>query len=69
MKDAELEKAGQQCCTLIGCFVPPEEYLPLVLAQLDAASDPASEGASIAVLAALTLGAGMPSMCFTLAQA
>lgn len=69
MKDAELEKAGQQCCTLIGCFVPPEEYLPLVLAQLDAATDTATEGANIAMVTALTLGAGRPSRRTTLAHA
>lgn len=60
MRDAELEKASQQCCMLIGCFVPPEDYLPLVLAQLHAASDTGAEGAGIAVLTALTRGGGRP---------
>ena len=60
MKDAEVEKGVLRCCTLIGCFVPPHEYMPLVLAQLDAATDTAAEGASIAVLTALTQGAGRP---------
>lgn len=69
MKDAALEKADQQCCTLIGCFVPPEEYLPLVVAQLKAAADTATEAAHIAVLIALTLGAGRPFSPTALAQA
>ena len=69
MKDAALEKASQQCYTLIGCFVPLKEYLPLVLAQADAATDTVTEGAHIAVLSALTRGAGRPSALTALAVA
>lgn len=58
MKDAELEKRVVMCCTIIGCFVPNQDYMPTVLAQLDMAADSASEAASLAVLTALTQGAG-----------
>ena len=61
MEDAELEKAGQQCCTLIGCFVPPEAPATC--------TDTGTEGADIAVLTALTQGAGRPSVCNAWAQA
>lgn len=60
MRDAELEKAVQRCCTIIGCFVPPQDYMPLVLAQLQPAADSATEGAVIAALTAVTRGAGTP---------
>ena len=58
MKDAELEKSIHKCCMLIGCLVPCQDYMPLLLGQLDAAADPISEGASIGVLTALIQGAG-----------
>ena len=61
MEDAELEKVGQQCCTLIGCFVPPEAPATC--------TDTGTEGADIAVLTALTRGAGRPSVFNAWAQA
>lgn len=61
MRDTELEKAVQRCCMLIGCFVPLQEYLPLLLTQLHTAADTAAEGAVIAALTALAQGAGKPT--------
>ena len=54
----DLARHVEECCTLVGCFVPCQDYIPLVTAQLEAAADPAAEGASLAVLASLTRGAG-----------
>lgn len=58
MRDTELEKAVQRCCMLMGCFVPSQAYMPLLLTQLHTAADTAAEGAVVATLTALTQGAG-----------
>ena len=61
VKDAKLEKGIQRCCLVMGCFVHSQDYMPLLLAQLDAAAAPAAEAAIVAVLTALIQGAGKRS--------
>ena len=46
------------CCTLVGCFVPCEETLPLLLNQLEAAAEPGVAAAVLQIIAAVTTGAG-----------
>ncbi|KAA6425568.1 MAG: hypothetical protein FRX49_04465 [Trebouxia sp. A1-2] len=46
-RDSELGVGVQQCCTLIGCFVPSQDYMPLLMVQLESAADPAAEAACI----------------------
>lgn len=58
MRDSELGVSVQECCTLIGCFVPSQDYMPLLMVQLESAADPAAEGACLAVWASFTIGAG-----------
>ena len=58
MRDSELGVSVQECCTLIGCFVPSQDYMPLLMVQLESAADPAAEGACLAVWASFTVGAG-----------
>lgn len=58
MRESDLTKGVQQCCTLIGCFVASQDYMPLLMAQLKAAADPAAEGGCLAVWASFTQGAG-----------
>ena len=58
MRDSNLGVSVQQCCTLIGCFVSSQDYMPLLMVQLESAADPAAEGACLAVWASFTLGAG-----------
>ncbi|KAL0032856.1 hypothetical protein WJX77_002978 [Trebouxia sp. C0004] len=55
MRDSELGVSVQQCCTLIGCFVPSQDYVPLLMVQLESAADPAAEAACLAVWASFTL--------------
>lgn len=61
MRDSALGVSVQKCCTLIGCFVPSQDYTPLLMVQLESAADPAAEGACLAVWAAFTVGAGDPN--------
>ncbi|KAL0039469.1 hypothetical protein WJX79_009522 [Trebouxia sp. C0005] len=58
-RDSELGVGVQQCCTLIGCFVPSQDYMPLLMVQLESAADPAAEAACLAVWASFTAGAGI----------
>lgn len=46
------------CSTLIGCFVPCEETLPLLLSQLESSGEPSAAAAVLHVIAAVTDGAG-----------
>lgn len=58
MRDGSLEAAVVDCCTLLGCFVPFQEFWPILNTQLQLAADPAASAAVLAVLAAVTAGAG-----------
>ena len=49
-----------ETCTLLGCFVPPETYVPLALAALDDPEAPAQRTtARLTVLQHLLQGSGM----------
>lgn len=58
MRDASLKAVVTECSTLIGCFVPCEETLPLLLHQLQAAAEPAAATAVLNIVAAIIAGAG-----------
>lgn len=63
MRDSDLSTCVQQCCFLIGCFVASQDYMPLLMAQLETAADPAAEGGCLAVWASVTQGAGEHYLC------
>ena len=63
MRDSDLSTCVQQCCTLIGCFVASRDYMPLLMAQLETAADPAAEGGCLAVWASFMQGAGEHYLC------
>lgn len=58
MRDTELAASVQECCTLIGCFVPCQDHMPLIMTHLAMAADPAAEAAALTVLTSLIRGAG-----------
>ena len=57
MREPTLKAAVSDCCTLIGCFVPCEETLPLLLNQLETAAEPDVAAAVLHIIAAITTGA------------
>ena len=59
MRDTTLVAVVTDCSTLIGCFVPSEETMPLLLSQLESAAEPSAAAAVLHVMAAITAGAGM----------
>ena len=58
MREPLLKAVVSDCCTLIGCFVPCEETLPLLLNHLEAAAEPGVAAAVLHIIAAITTGAG-----------
>lgn len=60
LADPELRPYVEQCCEIIGCFVHPEHYLPLLLPFFEdaIAVDHSKTAPTLAVLAHLVWGAG-----------